>query len=112
MTFRRKNFGCSFVVLIAFALVGYFLWGHVRNLSLSRHFARVQIGMTDREVSDIMGEPSWSGSCRGFISYGGDQRCNTELGYRNAFAPLAPQYWVIELGPDNKVISADVIVSP
>lgn len=107
-----KNLGCSFVALIVFAAAGYSVWGHIHNLRLSQQFERVQLGMTDRQVSKIMGEPSWLGPCRGYIIYGGDERCHAEMGYRNAFAPLLPQYYVIELGPDNNVISAEPIVSP
>jgi len=68
--------------------------------------------MSAAQAKAILGEPSWQEQCGARFPYGMAPTCAEELGYRAAFAPLNPLYWVVQLDSQGRVIAADWIASP
>ena len=86
--------------------------GNRHDDRLWRDCKQVRPGMSAAEAEAILGEPSWHDRCGAKFPYGHEKGCVTELGYRSAFAPINPRYWVIELDGRGRVISSDWIASP
>jgi hypothetical protein len=86
--------------------------GQRHDARLWRDHVRVQAGMSAGEAAAILGEPSWRGRCGARFPYGQAANCASELGYRAAFAPLNPLYWVVQLDASGRVIRSDWIASP
>jgi hypothetical protein len=73
---------------------------------------RIRHGMSASQAKQILGEPSWVGECGAKFPYGWAKTCVAELGYRAAFAPFPPTYFIVQLDDRSRVISADTITSP
>jgi hypothetical protein len=86
--------------------------GNRHDARLWRDYIQVRPGMTQAQAKAILGDPSWSGRCGAEFPYGYAKDCAAEFGYRSAYAPLNPLYWVVQIDARNRVIEADWIASP
>jgi hypothetical protein len=86
--------------------------GNRHDAKLGKDYQLVLPGMSTTQVQTILGQPSWRGECGAGFPYGYGEDCVAELGYRSAFAPIVPRYWVVELDSGERVIRAVEIVSP
>lgn len=101
------------IVVAVVAVIGAAVYaGNRHDDRMWRDYKRVQPGMTVRQAEAVLGKPSWQDRCGTKFPYGHDKGCLIELGYRSAFAPLNPLYWVVEVDARQRVISSDWIASP
>jgi hypothetical protein len=111
----HQRAGCL-ATLAAIAAAGLWLWLDRRHeAELNSNFDRVSVGMTDRQVVALLGDPKWRGRCGTSNYYSfvepikGSADC---LVYASSFAPLNPWYPVIFLGRDGRVIAKYTYASP
>jgi hypothetical protein len=97
---------------VVLGLCGAVLPGKWHDDRIWRDYVRVRPGMSAAQAETILGSPSWQGKCGTKFPYGQDKNCEMELGYRSAFFPINPLYWVVQLDNGGRVISADWIASP
>jgi len=86
--------------------------GYRHDERLWRDYKLVRPGMSVAQAKAILGEPSWQERCGKTFPYGYAANCTAELGYRAAFAPFNPLYWVVQIDSRNRVIASDWIGSP
>jgi hypothetical protein len=95
------------------AAVGAFIlwcgWGLWRDRELAERFTRVQLGMDRKGVEAVLGGPRWEGPCTGYLGYLPRADCVRELGYSSAFAPLRPDYYMVQLDRRGRVIEAEPV---
>src|ERR1700677_5004273 len=79
--------------------------------AVERDFDQVQVGESSGSVIRLLGRPNFhSGACLQDLRV--SQGCTSELVYSHPFAPLEPEYYVVDLSADKKVISADHLIPP
>lgn len=86
-------------------------WGFWHDNRIPGRFTRVQIGMDRAAVEAILGAPGWEGACADYVDYLPRADCSSELGYSSAFAPLRPDYYVVQLDRSGKAIEAEPVRS-
>ncbi len=96
---------------IAVALVSArMVYSFSRFREVGERFDRVHEGQTWNDVITLLGKPNYhEGTCLQDLSGSG---CVSELVYSHPFAPCMPEYYVIDLSADNRVISASHLISP
>lgn len=105
------------LVLVYVVMVGV-LWlasAILRDHRLYSNFGKIQNGMSEREVVRLMGKPTRVETCGEFwapVPQWELQGCVKELFYASPFAPAAPQYYVIRLGADQRVVEVAPYSSP
>lgn len=78
--------------------------------AVAEHFDSVQEGQSWNDVITLLGKPNYhEGPCLQDLSGSG---CVRELVYSYPFAPLIPEYYVVDFSADSRVISADHLTSP
>lgn len=101
----------SIPLLILVGLIASFVgWGFYRNSRISRRFEEVAGGMSDAQIRQTMGRPSWIEPCG--KSFGPPKPNCTEYIYRNSFAPLVPEYFSVRLDASSHVIDKYAYGSP
>jgi len=105
------------LTLACVVLVGilWLAWALLRDHRLSSNFHKVQNGMPEREVIRLMGKPTRIENCGKFwapVPKSELQGCVEELFYASPFAPALPQYYVIRLGADQRVVEVAPYSSP
>lgn len=105
--------GCLATGILLIAAFAVFLYcAEQRNERLGGNFALVRPGMSNSEVKEIMGPPSWEGTCDSFGAGVPSARCFREIGYRSWYAPVLPTYWVIEFDERGRATEPKFLVSP
>jgi len=100
------------LIMICAGIAGAVYAGNQHDERLWREYIRIRPGMTPAQAAAMLGEPSWRGPCGGKFPYSYAKGCTAEFGYRSAFAPLNPLYWVVQIDAEHRVIEADWIASP
>jgi hypothetical protein len=78
---------------------------------VERDFPQVQLGQSSDSVIRLLGRPNYhSGACLQDLDSSPD--CVTELVYSYPFAPYIPEYYVVDFSSENRVISANHLISP
>jgi hypothetical protein len=78
---------------------------------VAHNFDRIQVGQSRESVIGILGRPNYhSGSCLEDLKL--SDHCVSELVYSQAFAPIIPEYYVVDLSQDGRVIGAENLNSP
>jgi len=78
---------------------------------VERDFDEIQVGQTSESVIQLLGRPNYhSGACLQDLDSSTD--CASELVYSYPFAPLVPEYYVVDFASDNRVIAANHLISP
>jgi hypothetical protein len=78
---------------------------------VQRDFDQVELGQSTDAVTRLLGHPNYhSGVCLPDME--SSSECTSELVYSHPFAPLIPEYFVVDFSADGKVISADHLDSP
>jgi hypothetical protein len=102
-------------LIVALAVVGVSSCT-IRDNSLDRNFRTVTTGMSMQEAERIMGTPSWDGDCgHGRLpEISKPRNCTRELGYSAtlAWTGFLPEWWLVWLGADGRVVRTAKIVSP
>lgn len=103
---RRRLLETAFVAVVGAGMVwtAREIW-HDRQFP--DRFTRVQLGMDRKAVQAILGRPRWEGPCAGRLRYLPRAGCSTELGYASAFAPIRPDYYIVQLDRAGKAIEAE-----
>jgi hypothetical protein len=97
-------------VVVAATLVGL---GIHRDGRVSSGFERVAAGMSHQEVVERMGSLRISEACdSGFLAAHHVDGCVAADVYPSSFAPLDPEYWVVYLDKDKRVIDKVDLQSP
>ena len=104
----RRLLEAAFVTAVA-AGVLYCAWGFWHDRGLPDRFARIQLGMDRKSVETLLGRPRWEGACSGQVDYLPRDGCSTELGYSSAFAPIRPEYYIVQLDRNGRVIEAEPV---
>jgi hypothetical protein len=98
----------AFVAAVGAGMV-WAAWGFWHDRQLPGRFTRIQLGMDRASTEAILGAPDWEGVCANRIRYLPRADCSSELGYRSAFAPLRPLYYLVQLDRSGRVIEAEPI---
>jgi len=104
---------CLLAVMLALLLfLGWAVW---RDNSLAKGFDKIEVGTTQKEVVQLMGEPRKMLKCGEFfgpISQEQLDGCTREYFYASPFAPLKSQYYVVRFDTNNRVNSTTPYSSP
>lgn len=97
---------CLGCLLIAKVSYGYH---RLRQVALA--FDSVQVADSRESVIEKLGKPNYhSGACLQDLSF--SRGCAQELVYSDPLAPLLPEYYVVDLSAQGRVINADHLISP
>ena len=108
MWLTKTSIAVGVVLVMALPLA----MGAWRDHRLANAYSRVQPGMSESHARGILGWPAWRGQCGDQLTQGYSDDCMVELVYGSSFAPLIPEYFVVELDRRGRVISVTRIVSP
>jgi hypothetical protein len=100
------------VMLTLLVLLGWALW---RDNNLAKGFDKIEVGTTQRDVVQLMGEPRKVLKCGEFLGPIPKEQlegCTREYFYASPFAPLKPQYYIVRFDAKNRVKSMDPYSSP
>lgn len=75
----------------------------MRSRAIEHKFARVHVAQQRAQVLQIMGTPAKEQSCGPGVQQ--SPRCATELLYAHPLAPVVPEYWIVSLDADGKVVA-------
>jgi hypothetical protein len=96
--------------IAALLLTARTLHSFSRFHSVVERFDSVHEGQSWDNVITLLGKPNYhEGSCLQDLSGSG---CVKELVYSYPFAPLVPEYYVVDFSANDRVISADHLISP
>jgi hypothetical protein len=101
--------------LVLFAGVVWLWRAHRHDERIASGFDSIMVGMSDEHAIELLGKPNRRARCGTDDYYDfvdakpGSADC---LFYASSLAPLIPQYHVLFLGPDNRVIDKYVYSSP
>jgi hypothetical protein len=107
---RRRWLERGFVALVGAGLA-WAAWGFWHDRQLPGRFVQVRLGMDRSGVETLLGAPRWEGPCSAWVGYLPRADCARELGYSSAFAPLRPDYYMIQLDRGGRVIEAEPVRS-
>lgn len=97
------------LVFVVIALRTYFAF--VQFWRVERGFKTVHLGQPRSSVFAKFGRPNYySGSCG--VIHVADKMCASEYVYSHPFAPLIPDYYIIDFSSDGRVIEANRWTSP
>jgi hypothetical protein len=109
MRIKRFVVIASLSVLTACTAKG--MYSFAKFHAVERDFAQVKLGQPSGSVIQLLGRPNYhSGACLEDLKLGQD--CVNEFVYSHPFAPLVPEYYVVDFSADRKVIGADHLISP
>jgi hypothetical protein len=107
MNLRRKLIALG-VVLIPTALV---VWPILRVRHFERSSGEIRADDTRVVVLDRMGKPWKDERCGEYLG-GSPSGCAEEFLYAHPYAPLVPEYWVVDFNQDRRVINSLHLISP
>ena len=89
-------------MLVVLVLLAMLTFGTlVRSRSLDKSFAKIRPGDSKQRVAALRGEPRSVRPCGPVLDVPG---CAQEMVYAHPFAPMVPEYWLVALGPDGRVL--------
>ena len=97
--------------LVLTATVVAWLWPDWRVCRIERSLEQVRVGDDSAEVHRLLGRP-WKDEACGAIFGGQPVGCVQEFVYAHPYAPYAPEYWIVYLDANRKVLDKAHLVSP
>lgn len=97
-------------ILIALGIVGGFAWAYHHDSRLSQHAEQIELGDPNEAVRELLGEPSSEGSC-GTLTVA-PSSCTDEYVYKYYYTIFQPQYEVVWLNAEGKVIGWQHVSRP
>ena len=89
-------------LLIVLLLLSALTFGTlIRSRSLDKSFAKIKPGDTRQQVAALRGSPRYVRPCGPVLDIPG---CAEEMVYAHPFAPMVPEYWLVALGADGRVL--------
>jgi hypothetical protein len=104
---RSKKMLTTCVFLIAILAV----WPFYKYRKIERSFERLAEGQSREVVVRQMGKPWKDEKCGEYLG-GSLPECVEEFVFANPFAPLVPEYWVLQFDSSRKLISHEHLQSP
>jgi hypothetical protein len=104
-----------FLTAVVVALLVLFGWAIRRDNSLARGFDKIEVGSTQKEVVQLMGEPRKVLKCGEFFGPIPKEQldgCIREYLYASPLAPLKPQYYIVRFDANGRVRSTAPYSSP
>ena len=93
--------------------MGWLGWKLYRNHRIETRFDAVKVGASRADVISILGKPDKVEPCGQFNESGPPPtNCRVEFLYKNSFAPWKPEYFLIYLDPEDRVIDTAPLSSP
>ncbi|HEX9948185.1 MAG TPA: hypothetical protein VGA98_11650 [Allosphingosinicella sp.] len=105
---RRRILETAFIAGVGAGIL-WCGWGLWHDRQLPERLKRVHLGMHREAVEAVLGSPRWKGACAGYVRYLPRANCSSELGYASAFAPVRPDYYVIQLDSRGRMIEAEPV---
>ena len=104
--------GKGFFIAAVVVLTPVFLivWPIDRDDYLDLQFARVHVRDDQAAVLQAMGRP-WKRPACGWLG-GAPNGCSEEFIYADPYAPRLPTYWVVDFDKNQRVLSANKLMSP
>jgi hypothetical protein len=96
---------------LVFTVISLIAWPVIRVHHLEDSFSNVQENDTKDLVLKRMGNPWKDEECGKYIG-GQPTGCTEELTYAHPYAPYVPEYWIIDLNSDHRVINHVRLISP
>lgn len=90
-------------LLLLLFLGGITLWTLMHSRSVEHAFVRVQLGDEEAAVARAMGKPAHLQPCEPRLQQ--SPRCATEMLYKHPFAPVVPEFWILSLDEDHRVVA-------
>jgi hypothetical protein len=103
------------LVFFMLALLAFLGWAVGRDNSLAKGFDKIEIGSTQKEVVQRMGEPRKIMKCGEFFGPIPKEEldgCTREYLYASPFAPVKPRYYIVRFDSNNRVRSTAPYSSP
>ena len=108
---RLKWNGIVSVLGVIVIGIGLYLWPLLRVRQLNKSFGQITADDSRDLVLKKMGAPWKDGAC-GDLGGGAPVGCVEELVYAHPYAPLAPEYWIVDFKSDRHMIEHSHLVSP
>jgi hypothetical protein len=109
---RRKQKALAILIGSAmFTAAARFSYSYLRYTTVGSRIHRVKPGATRQQVLDVLGAPNYHEGACGKI-HPAHRGCATEFVYAHPFAPLLPDYYVVEFSKEGRAIEAERITSP
>lgn len=109
MSRRRKIAAVGMVLVLLLSLrAGY---SFLRFYYVQRNFDRIGVGFTRESVLGILGRPNYhAGACLHDLKL--STLCEREFVYSIPVTPWIPEYYVVDLSRDGRVIKREHLISP
>lgn len=108
----RRRWAAVAVYAAIAAFLAWAAWGWWHDRQLPDRFERVALGMDRRSVEALLGRPDREAACGSNPVTLPRADCRRELVYASAFAPVVPNYYVVQLDARGRVIEADAVHAP
>jgi len=108
---RRARVALIAVTGIVLVLAALTVVAFGRYSQVERGFASVHLGESRALIIAEIGKPNYHAGKCGVIHFP-DKNCALEYVYSHPFAPIVPQYYIVSFDQHDRVIEADVWISP
>ena len=87
-------------------------WKVQRNRRIESGFELVKVGDSPADVIAAMGKPNEIEPCNTFLPGNIPAKCQVEFLYKDSFAPIVPEYFIIHFDSGGRVLERIPLSSP